>query len=205
LIFFSKFVIKLYRLLKKETADSENRNKIKEEFGTHIEKVKELEKKSREDKGNEGRRAKRELADLRALNEAVKVKRPENQVEYLNIINDDIKKVFKNNSENYSSKPENVIPTKYELYQNYPNPFNPVTKISFDLPIVVGQAFLPVTLIIYDILGREITRLINNEFKPAGKHIIEFSGSNLDLASGVYFYRIETDKFSAVKKMVLIK
>jgi hypothetical protein len=62
-----------------------------------------------------------------------------------------------------------------------------------------------VKLIIYDILGREVTRLLNNEFKSAGKHIVEFNGINLNLASGVYFYRIEADKFTAVKKMVLIK
>jgi len=69
-----------------------------------------------------------------------------------------------------------------------------------------------VKLIIYDIPGREIVRLLNNEFKPAGNNTIEFNGGELNLASGVYFYRIEiadptgrTDKFIKVKKMMLIK
>jgi hypothetical protein len=60
-----------------------------------------------------------------------------------------------------------------------------------------------VTLIIYDILGREMKRLVNNEFKSAGKYSIEFNGQSF--ASGVYFYRLVSDKFVEVKKMVLIK
>jgi hypothetical protein len=58
-------------------------------------------------------------------------------------------------------------------------------------------------IIVYDILGREITRLLNNEFKTAGKYVLEFNGINL--ASGVYFYRIEAGDFISLKKMVLIK
>ncbi|HEY5125081.1 MAG TPA: T9SS type A sorting domain-containing protein [Ignavibacteria bacterium] len=170
------------------------------ERNKQIEKVKDLEKKSKSDNGKEGLRAKRELADLKALNEAVKVKRPTNQTEYVKILNDDIKKVFKNNADNSTIKSNNIIPKEFALYQNYPNPFNPVTKISFDLP-----KDSKVKLIVYDILGREITRLLNSEFRPAGKHVIEFNAVNLNLASGVYFYRIETDKFIAVKKMLMIK
>ncbi len=92
----------------------------------------------------------------------------------------------------------NIVPTKYQLYQNYPNPFNPITKIVFDLPKDAN-----VKLIIYDILGREIQTLMNNEFKKAGKYMVEFNGSNL--ASGVYFYRIQSGDFVSVKKMVMIK
>jgi len=62
-----------------------------------------------------------------------------------------------------------------------------------------------VKLIIYDIPGREIVRLLNNEFKPAGKHIIEFNGINFNMASEVYFYKIEADDFINVKMMILIK
>jgi hypothetical protein len=91
-----------------------------------------------------------------------------------------------------------IIPTEYKLYQNYPNPFNPMTKINYDLP-----KDAKVTLIIYDILGREMKRLVNNEFKSAGKYSIEFNGQSF--ASGVYFYRLVSDKFVEVKKMVLIK
>jgi uncharacterized protein (TIGR02145 family) len=93
------------------------------------------------------------------------------------------------------------IVSSYELKQNYPNPFNPVTKIAFDLP-----QNAKVKLIIYDIFGREIITLVNNEFRPAGKHISEFDGSSL--ASGVYFYSLQVEggkTFTAVKKMVLIK
>jgi hypothetical protein len=60
-----------------------------------------------------------------------------------------------------------------------------------------------VKLTIYDILGREVERLVNNEFKEPGRYIVEFNGTNL--ASGVYFYRLETEDFTQSKKMVLIK
>jgi hypothetical protein len=91
----------------------------------------------------------------------------------------------------------NNLPTKYELQQNYPNPFNPLTTIKYALP---QMGF--VNIKIYDITGREILKLVN-EYKQAGYHSIVFNGSNL--ASGVYFYRIEAGSFIQVKKMVLIK
>jgi len=89
------------------------------------------------------------------------------------------------------------IPENYILYQNYPNPFNPVTKISYDLS---KSGF--VTLRIFDLLGKEISVLIN-EFKPAGKYSYYFDASTL--ASGVYFYRIDVNGFSDVRKMMLIR
>jgi len=89
------------------------------------------------------------------------------------------------------------IPTTYALSQNYPNPFNPVTKINFALP---KQGF--VTMKIYDVLGREVRTLVN-EVKTPGNYIVEFNAS--ELASGVYFYRIEVNGFSDVKRMMLIK
>ncbi len=97
----------------------------------------------------------------------------------------------------------NEIPVVFRLSQNYPNPFNPVTKISYDLP-----KESKVTLIIYDILGREVKRLVNNENKSAGRYIIEFNAANF--ASGVYFYRIEAEELNGSKhidskKMVLVK
>jgi len=98
---------------------------------------------------------------------------------------------------NISNLNEN-IPNNFELFQNYPNPFNPITKISYDLP-----KDSKVSLVIYDMLGREIIRLVNGEFKQAGHHSIVFNGSNL--ASGVYFYRIETESFTDTKRMILIK
>jgi hypothetical protein len=93
------------------------------------------------------------------------------------------------------------IPKEYKLSQNYPNPFNPITKIDYDLP-KDGK----VKLVIYDILGREVKILLNNEVKQAGRYTIEFNGNTL--ASGIYFYQIQVEGgkgFVSVKKMVLLK
>lgn len=89
------------------------------------------------------------------------------------------------------------MPERFELSQNYPNPFNPVTKINFQLPV---DDF--VTLNIYDVTGRVVATLVNDHIK-AGYHTVEFNGSNI--ASGVYFYRISTERASQVKKMLMIK
>ena len=89
------------------------------------------------------------------------------------------------------------IPTVYELQQNYPNPFNPTTKINFAIP---KQGL--VTLKVYDVLGREVANLVN-EVKTAGNYIVDFDASYL--ASGVYFYKLEVNGFSDVKRMMLIK
>jgi len=89
------------------------------------------------------------------------------------------------------------VPGAYSLSQNYPNPFNPSTKISFSLP-KAGS----VKLIVFDILGREVATLVN-DYRTAGTHSVEFNA--LNLASGVYLYRIESGDFSDVKKMMLIK
>ena len=83
------------------------------------------------------------------------------------------------------------------MSQNYPNPFNPVTNIKFDIP---KQGH--VTLKIYDVLGKEVANLVN-EVKVPGSYVINFNGNNL--ASGVYYYRIEAGSFVEVKKMILIK
>jgi hypothetical protein len=91
----------------------------------------------------------------------------------------------------------NKEPLKYELSQNYPNPFNPITNIKYQIQ-KTGQ----VTLKIYDITGREIKTLVN-EIKNPGSYIVTFNGT--ELASGVYFYRIQAGDFVQVKKMVLIK
>ncbi len=89
------------------------------------------------------------------------------------------------------------IPVDYALHQNYPNPFNPTTTIKYDLP---RNAF--VRMIIYDITGREVNVLIN-EYMSAGYHEISFSSANM--ASGVYFYKIEAGTFVNQKKMVILK
>ncbi|MDD5362052.1 MAG: T9SS type A sorting domain-containing protein [Ignavibacteria bacterium] len=92
----------------------------------------------------------------------------------------------------------NGLPNNCILHQNYPNPFNPVTKISYALP-----KDAKVSLVVYDILGREITKLVNAEFKKAGSYTIEFNASIY--ASGVYFYRIQAGDFVQTKKMLMIK
>jgi photosystem II stability/assembly factor-like uncharacterized protein len=91
----------------------------------------------------------------------------------------------------------NLIPYKFSLSQNYPNPFNPSTKINFSLP---KQSV--VKLIIYDLLGREIHKLVNEELN-AGTYSVEWNASGMP--SGMYFYRIEIEEFSDIKKMILIK
>ncbi len=90
-----------------------------------------------------------------------------------------------------------VIPTEFLLHQNYPNPFNPSTKIEFKIP----EAGL-VNLKVYDILGSEVATLVN-EVKPVGSYEVEFDASTL--ASGIYFYRIQSGNFIETKKMVLLK
>ncbi|MCX7611862.1 MAG: choice-of-anchor A family protein [Ignavibacterium sp.] len=89
------------------------------------------------------------------------------------------------------------LPNEFKLEQNYPNPFNPVTTIKFSLP---KDGF--VKLSVYDILGREVSSIVN-EFKSAGNYSVNFDAANL--ASGVYFYKIEVNGFSDIKKMTIIK
>jgi hypothetical protein len=89
------------------------------------------------------------------------------------------------------------IPQDFALHQNYPNPFNPSTNIRFDLP---EAGFVVMT--VYDLLGREITRLVNQQMQ-AGSYSVDWDASGYP--SGVYFYKIETEDFIEVKKMVLIK
>lgn len=103
------------------------------------------------------------------------------------------------NFEYYSLNGDVVVgvPAKFDLSQNYPNPFNPMTKINFDLP----KDGL-VSLKIFDMLGREVSTLVN-EIRKAGYYIVEFNASNL--SSGVYFYRITAGEFSSVKKMIVLK
>jgi hypothetical protein len=89
------------------------------------------------------------------------------------------------------------IPENFSLSQNYPNPFNPSTKFSFELPV---SGFT--TLKVYDILGREVAVLLNEEL-TAGSHIINFNASNL--ASGTYIYRLNVNGNSLTRKMILLK
>lgn len=89
------------------------------------------------------------------------------------------------------------IPDKFNLHQNYPNPFNPSTTIKFDIPV---NRF--VSLSIYDISGREIASLINENLNP-GSYSYNFTADGL--TSGIYFYKLSTGEYTDVKKMLLIK
>ncbi|MBN1479511.1 aryl-sulfate sulfotransferase [candidate division KSB1 bacterium] len=88
-------------------------------------------------------------------------------------------------------------PSTFNLGQNYPNPFNPVTTIEFALPV---EQF--VRLFVYDMRGREIERLVNEQ-RQAGQHTVIFDGSSLP--SGLFLYKLETESQTDVKKMILIK
>jgi len=88
-------------------------------------------------------------------------------------------------------------PIAMNLYRNYPNPFNPMTNI----PFAVSQPG-KVTITVYDVLGRKVATLVNEE-KSLGNHVIEFDGSNL--ASGLYYYRMEVNGYRYTKKMLLLK
>jgi len=96
-------------------------------------------------------------------------------------------------------KETEAIPTSFKLNQNYPNPFNPETVISYQLP-VRGKVRLSVA----DLLGREVAVLVD-EVQPAGTHHSTFSTARKVLSSGVYFYKLQTENFVDVKKMMIIK
>ncbi len=88
-------------------------------------------------------------------------------------------------------------PGSYNLYQNYPNPFNPTTAINYKL-----SALSRVTLKVYDVLGREVTTLVDQDQNP-GPHTVVFNASGL--ASGVYFYTLKAGTYKTTKKMMLLK
>ena len=92
--------------------------------------------------------------------------------------------------------PDN-LPTKYRLQQNYPNPFNPTTKMRYELPKRSN-----VSLKIYDILGRQVAVLVDEE-KAAGRYEVRWDAGGI--ASGVYFYRIRTGNFVETKKLILLR
>jgi photosystem II stability/assembly factor-like uncharacterized protein len=95
------------------------------------------------------------------------------------------------------SQDNSAIPKSFGISQNYPNPFNPATIINYQLPV---SSF--VTLKVYDILGREVTSLINAR-KNAGYYDATFNGEHLP--SGIYFYRLQAGTYNQTKKLVLLK
>ena len=89
------------------------------------------------------------------------------------------------------------VPAVYALEQNYPNPFNPSTKIRFSIPEETD-----LRLSVYNSLGQEVAQILNSRLKE-GYHEVNFEA--VSLTSGIYFYRLEADKFIDVKKMIIIK
>ncbi len=94
------------------------------------------------------------------------------------------------------------VPEKFDLFQNYPNPFNPVTVIEFNVVPAGNKQASNVSLNIYDILGKKVSSLVNEELKP-GKYRVTWNAGNF--SSGTYFYRLTTGNFVQTKKMLLIK
>ncbi len=91
----------------------------------------------------------------------------------------------------------NKMPNHFELYQNYPNPFNPSTTISFSLPYAQNAE-----LKIFDIYGKKVTVLVEG-FLSTGLHTIKYTAGNL--ASGIYFYRLKTERFIKTRKFIVLK
>ncbi len=96
---------------------------------------------------------------------------------------------------------ENALPETYKLYQNYPDPFNPITNIEYT---VRAQRAVPlqVNLSIYNLLGQKVATLVNKK-QPAGNYNVQWDATGF--ATGVYYYKIEADEYSEVKKMILIR
>jgi photosystem II stability/assembly factor-like uncharacterized protein len=89
------------------------------------------------------------------------------------------------------------IPLEYVLQQNYPNPFNPATTIEYSIPEAAE-----ISITVFNVLGEEVTQLVNGYHNP-GSYKIQFDAGNL--TSGVYFYRIKTNSYTATKKMLLLR
>jgi len=155
----------------------EQRQDIRKSINTAIEisksddetKIKKLEEKSELGDVN----ASKELTQMKSLKQVVKTEKPKSIIEHVRIVSEDNRKVFGSNTSSKGNEPKN-IPLVYKISQNYPNPFNPVTKINYDLP-----KDSKVKIVIYDILGREVKRLVNNELKTAGSYIVEFTSTAL--------------------------
>lgn len=108
-------------------------------------------------------------------------------------------KSFRFNTTSQATSTEHSdIPTTFKLEQNYPNPFNPTTVINFELPDISQ-----VSLTVYDVMGREVQSIINNQQMAAGRHQVTFDGSKL--SSGVYLYRIQSGDHIQTRKLLLVK
>jgi hypothetical protein len=112
---------------------------------------------------------------------------------------DTIGEIFSQGTKEITLRP---VPEEFALHQNYPNPFNPITTINYDLPQQTH-----VNIMIYDILGREVVKLISEEI-PAGYQSVIWNTRNnfgQPVSAGIYFYQIQTKDFVKTNKMVLLK
>jgi hypothetical protein len=136
------------------------------------------------------------LTDIQAraypVGDTIKITSPARSVQFV-LIDDGSRYLLTGVEENSKD-----LPKQFGLEQNYPNPFNPQTTISFSLP-----KMNTVTLKIYDVIGREVAVLVNNEKKKAGAYSVSFDGTKFP--SGVYFYKLISENFNESKKMLLIK
>ena len=112
-----------------------------------------------------------------------------------------LKQIDNDGTFEYSSVIEVEIgsPNEYTLYQNFPNPFNPNTMISYNIPV---SGF--VSLKVFDVLGNEVATLVDED-KSAGVYNVEFRMQNVELSSGIYFYRLQSGDFVKSRKMVILK
>ena len=104
--------------------------------------------------------------------------------------------------ETFTLERKAIIPISYTLHQNYPNPFNPITSLRYDLP---EQA--QVTLTVYDLIGREVTQLVNTA-QEAGYRSVQWNATDMHgkpVSAGVYLYQIRAGEFVQTRKMVLLK
>ncbi|MBN1347769.1 T9SS type A sorting domain-containing protein, partial [candidate division KSB1 bacterium] len=94
------------------------------------------------------------------------------------------------------------IPREFELAQNYPNPFNPTTQIRFAVPEAQH-----VKITVYNVLGKKVTTLADKKV-AAGRHSVRWDGTNefgIQVATGIYYYKLEADNFTKIRKMLLLK
>ena len=97
---------------------------------------------------------------------------------------------------------DDVIPVKFAIHQNYPNPFNPITTLRYDLP---EQTHVNIT--VYDMLGRKVMTILNEQQDPGYKSLIWDATNNYgkSVSAGIYLYRVQAGEYMQTKKMVLLK
>ena len=104
--------------------------------------------------------------------------------------------------ETFTLEKKAIIPIAYTLHQNYPNPFNPITNLRYDLP-----ERAQVTLTVFDLMGRQITQLVNTT-QNSGNKSVQWNATDSfgkPVSAGVYLYQIRAGEFVLTKKMVLLK